>query len=181
MDHFAPESVDHIGPESVVQYDRNIHHTEGWTYNLLAAEDGGFLLSGTGFGPPLDEWGHPNQNFWALKLDSMGCLIPGCDSLDVSIFELPYDEAGLLIYPNPVSSEAIIQITFHNPQELNHLEIKLFDISGRFVLLQTVGDVEIDGDKVRFGFQRGNLLGGIYLMQINSGGELVGGGKVILR
>ncbi|MBK7036838.1 MAG: hypothetical protein IPH42_11020 [Bacteroidetes bacterium] len=27
----------------------------------LKMED--FLLSGTGFGPPLDELGHPNQNF----------------------------------------------------------------------------------------------------------------------
>ncbi len=163
------------------QYATDENHTEGWTYNLLAANDGGFLLSGTGDGPPLDEWGHPNQNFWALKLDSMGCLIPGCDSLDVSVFELPSDEAGLLIYPNPVSSEAIIQITFHNPQELNQLEIKLFDMSGRCVSSQLVDDVVIDGDKMRFGFERGNLVSGIYLMEINSGGELVGGGKVVLR
>ncbi|MBK7036837.1 MAG: T9SS type A sorting domain-containing protein [Bacteroidetes bacterium] len=111
----------------------------------------------------------------------MGCLIPGCDSLDVAIFEMPSDEAGLLIYPNPVSAEAIVQITFNNPQELNQLEIKLFDMSGRCVSSQPVDDVEIDGDKIRFGFQRGNLVSGIYLVEINSGGELVGGGKVVLR
>lgn len=69
-------------------------------------------------------------------------------------FELPTDEVGLLIYPNPVSSEAIIQITFNNPQELKPLEIKLFDISGRCVSSQPVDDVVIDGDKIRFGFQR---------------------------
>ena len=54
-------------------------------------------------------------------------------------------------------------------------------MSGRCVSSQPVDDVVIDGDKVRFGFQRGNLVAGIYLMQINSGGDLVGGGKVVLR
>ena len=111
----------------------------------------------------------------------MGCLIPGCDSLDVAIFDLPSDEAGILIYPNPVSSEAIVQITFNNPQELNQLEIKLFDMSGRCVLSQPVDVVVIDGDKVRFGFERGNLVAGIYLMQINCGGDLIGVGELILR
>ncbi len=70
-------------------------------WNVIETSDGGILCSGHTIPDSIAV-----QNFWLVKLDSMGCLTPGCDSTMVStdpIILEPSDQ--LLVYPNPSSGQ----------------------------------------------------------------------------
>jgi hypothetical protein len=63
-------------------------------YDLKQTSDGGFIIAGqaTGAAPP----GEPPSQAWLLKLDSFGCLIPGCQWQDtVTVSEQPGKAAQL--------------------------------------------------------------------------------------
>jgi len=154
-------------------YDDNI------IYDVDFSNDGGFILVGSAFGEEELE----GQNFWALKLDSMGCLIPGCDTLDIPIIELPFDQAGILIYPNPVHKEAIIQLTLDHYFNYKDLQIQITDIAGQMVrkIYISNSNIVIDDNTIRFSFQRELIPDGIYLLNIYSEGNILGCGKIILQ
>ena len=49
-------------------------------YDLKQTSDGGFIIVGKAVGAAPD--GEPTSQAWLLKLDSFGCLIPGCQAND---------------------------------------------------------------------------------------------------
>ncbi|MFI5171819.1 MAG: T9SS type A sorting domain-containing protein [Chitinophagales bacterium] len=148
-------------------------------HDMALTNDGGLIITGAAYSDNEIE----DQNFWVLKLDSMGCLIPGCDTIGDAIMELPFEKAGILIFPNPVKEEAIIQITFDSSPAINTLSFQLTDILGKSVMESEIGnsDLHIDGNKVRFSFHRKLIPAGIYLLNIYSNDILIGSEKVILK
>lgn len=146
--------------------------------DIQIGSEGEIILVGAGFG----ESDMEDQNFWLLKLDSMGCLVPGCDTLSDAILEFFLDETAIIVYPNPTSTESIVQVTLYEPTYLNEpLEILLMDISGGIIFKNKVHSFNIDGNKIRFPFQCNNLMPGIYLIQINCGNKLFGIEKVVIK
>lgn len=71
-------------------------------YNLLATEDGGFLLSGQAVN---DTTG--SQDAWLLKVDSVGCAYPNCT---VGVNELEPTEIVVDVWPNPATSVIHLEI-----------------------------------------------------------------------
>lgn len=94
-------------------------------HDIAICNDGGIIISGAAYSNDLSE----DQNFWALKLDSMGCLTPGCDTLDIAIMELPFDE-DIVIYPNPAKDLFIIQ---SGSNFTNDVLVRVLNISGQLV------------------------------------------------
>ena len=154
-------------------YDDNI------LYDIDFSNDGGIILAGSAFGEEALE----GQNFWALKLDSLGCLMPGCDTLNDPIMELYFDKPGILVYPNPVHEEAIIQITNNNILEFNTIELQLTDITGKIVIQNNISKASLifEGNQLRFSFQRNLIPNGIYFLNIYSQNILLGAEKIILQ
>jgi len=73
-------------------------------FNILVTSDGGILCNGTTYGNDTTR-----QNAWIVKLDSLGCLSPGCDT-GVDVFELPIGNATpFILAPNPTSGVFQIQ------------------------------------------------------------------------
>ncbi len=97
-------------PDSI-EYEHHIH-------DLQATPDGGYFMSGytldraAGATPP-------RQRAWFIKVDSEGCLIPGCGLVDT---ESPNEEGpALLIYPNPADQYLNIYLGDNGGQEWTFL------------------------------------------------------------
>lgn len=91
---------------------------------VLHTSDNGFLIAGSDFGEPLTATGFPQQNMWLLKLDSAGCLVPGCDSLDIAIHQIQ-NTSDALVY----SYEKNIYI---KTNEIN-TAVRIFDATGKLI------------------------------------------------
>ena len=126
--------------------------------------NGEIVLLGAGFSENAIE----NQNFWLLKLDSMGCLIPGCDTMDISVMDLTFDDPGILVFPNPVAEQAIVQISSNttiSQQEINYRIVNLNGLTVQSTWLPSFA-VHTDGGKLRFPLHLEQIPAGIYLMQV---------------
>lgn len=98
--------------------------------DLKACPDGGFIFCGEATDLREDEFGNNldtvPQCGWLVKVDSMGCLIPGCS---VGILE-PDQPVNFLIYPNPVDDLLNIYLeTASDPKGL----FRILDSTGKIV------------------------------------------------
>ncbi|MDO8366652.1 MAG: T9SS type A sorting domain-containing protein [Saprospiraceae bacterium] len=97
-------------------------------YEGVEMPDHGFALCGTAFGPLEDS---TYQNGWVIRVDSLGCLEPGCQ-LSSAIEDLPAAEQdiGITLSPNPTSGQARLALT-HEGAVL--LGVRVLDMQGRVV------------------------------------------------
>src|SRR5688500_13670009 len=75
------------------------------------AENGGLILTGFIWDTVSNQIPDvSNVNIWLVKLDSLGCLEPGCSDLQIVVSErnLPDRNDQFLIYPNPAQNELYI-------------------------------------------------------------------------
>ncbi len=75
---------DSIWMRSYYYQDTLITTGQGRFYDVLPTQDGGYIAAGSAYNPA----GAPyppgySQDTWVVKLDSMGCLVPGCDGVGV--------------------------------------------------------------------------------------------------
>ena len=68
------------------------------------------------------------QNAWLVKLDSMGCLEPGC--WEVGIEDAKENELGVKVFPNPAGE----WVNFKLPGNSGEITLEVFSISGQRVL-----------------------------------------------
>ena len=108
------------------------HHLE----SIVSTPDGGFAAAGWLSGSPPDTG---LQDVWVIKVDSFGCLTPGCQLTSVPKIESSI--AQLKIYPNPATEEVHFDIT-PNLQNHRKYELKLYDMVGELVLTQTLHPYE---------------------------------------
>ncbi|HTO15676.1 MAG TPA: T9SS type A sorting domain-containing protein [Edaphocola sp.] len=99
-----------------------IPHAHDYLYNAVPLPDGGFIASGSTMIKDSTWWnnGEPiyamRQSGWVVKLDSMGCLGPGCpemlaDYIDSMKNPKPPIEhlTEITLYPNPGGNQAILE------------------------------------------------------------------------
>ena len=120
---------------------------------------GGYLCTGWMHGFPVLGDSIPDQDAWLLAVDSMGCLVPGCDTLDNAISEI--NPIEFLVYPNP--ADQFINIAFSKLESLNNAEIKLYNMQGRLIK-QTL----LRHNQATYMFDSSMLENGPYLMSIES-------------
>jgi hypothetical protein len=95
-------------------------------YDVAEMPDKGFVLCGRAFGPLEDS---TNQNAWIIRVDSLGCLEPGCDTVFTAVHDSPKEsDAGMLLSPNPASREVRLALT--DPEAML-LGARLLDMQGR--------------------------------------------------
>ncbi|MEM6396069.1 MAG: T9SS type A sorting domain-containing protein [Bacteroidota bacterium] len=96
------------------------------------------------------------------------------DFISTSIFEWSPRATELRVYPNPTQGPAWIEL----PDAIfgQELEVTVIDMLGRQQLLYTYGPTT-----ERPGIDLGQLAQGWYVLQLRSGGELLGVGRVLLE
>lgn len=152
----------------------NIYPEIPW--DIEPTSDGGMVLTGETWNrdtiPPISD-----VNMWLLKLDSMGCLVPGCQY--VGINEIAYGlEHALRVWPNPSSGR--INLALDLPEGLpleGHLLLQVFDARGRLVVRRDLGDqlartitLDLTGQP-----------SGLYTAHISDAQRILNGAKIILE
>ena len=128
-------------------------------YDLKPTPDGGFVTVSEIHG----NWGtgEPQLQAWLLKLDSFGCLIPGCQANDtVSVTATAPEQAKveLAIYPNPTTDYLNFQL--RTPQPLARARFRILDAAGR-----TVKDFSSDSPKDTYIVPVWDWAPGVYFLQ----------------
>lgn len=116
--------IDPIG--NTIWYRKYSQTENNWCffYDVIQTNDGGFFLTGSLY----PEVGL-TQDIWGIKLDDMGCLIPGCDTVQ-HVFSTDAG-VGFSIFPNPTTQ--FINVYVSSPNPLDHIVFELSDLQGRIV------------------------------------------------
>ncbi len=116
----------------------NYHDTNKFEGTPLATSDGGYIATGyahTTTGRPY------NQNSWVLKVDSLGCVVPGCDEdIITDVEELDHEPSEITAFPNPTTDQLTIELTRAEPI----LGYKLLTASGSVVMDMQFTDPQSD-------------------------------------
>lgn len=136
-------------------------------YNILQTRNNGYILEG--FAAPPGSHGSP----WVIITDSMGCLIPGCDTLTaIDIKASLDDKVGLAVYPNPAGNMAYILIKTDNEEP--DLSFKIYTATGQLIATQTHATTD-----VTYLVNTSNFAKGVYLVDVMSGGKMVAERKLV--
>jgi len=156
---------------------------ESYIWDVTETTIGELICVGTGAGEPLQESGFLSQNFWLLKLDSLGCLEPGCDTSETINPNPNIKNQALTIYPNPFLSDGTIQINldFLDLLNITYFEVELTDLSGKLLNEFTIDQFHwsIADNCISIPISRGNAANGIYFVSIKTATKLIGNLKVI--
>lgn len=164
-----------LDSNGTVLWERNYANVTGshnYLYDFQKMPDGGFICSGMG-GDTID--GVIQSMCWLLRLDSMGCLIPGCD--EVSVPDIAVNsETYLSIYPNPFGDAATVEV--HVPQDFTingtqALRLDIYDMQGRLIDGYSNIYPSNPGETIRFKMYRNTMTAGNYLATLKYGDEVL--------
>ncbi len=110
--------------------DTSTYHPQHYFYNMDLTSDGGAVMCGMTINNPLPQ----KNDFWVVKVDSLGCADTSCTTVGVDEFEFQ-KENQLIIYPNP--NNGTFSVAYYYPQNKNDI-FEVFDINGRRVFSQSL-------------------------------------------
>jgi len=144
-------------------------------YDLEQTWDKGFVLIGSAF--------DSTQDAWLVKVDSMGCLVAGCDTMGNSIISLnfPPNQYSIKVSPNPFKYSTTLEVQYDFIKPNNQIELVIYDIFGRISKKMTTNTTQ-------FTIHRDNMLSGIYFYQVkieqnelSSSWKVINTGKLIVE
>ncbi len=138
------------------------------------SNDGGFILTGETNGPA-----PPNSHrLWLLKLDSVGCLVPGCNTVGVEEFESELQSA-LQISPNPASEQVTVDLALPEGYQLEGtVQLMLLDVQGKEVLRRTI---RASVAQLRTNVDLSAYPSGLYYVHLRDDRKWLAGGKVLVE
>lgn len=111
--------------------------------------------------PEFEGGGH----IWILYLDSLGCLVPGCQNT-TAIEEIPSSSLDVRVYPNPVR-QGPLAVYIGEQSPLGDLAFTLLDLQGREVLRQR----SRHQGPATYLLDLPRLRAGIYILQVSGSGR----------
>jgi len=148
---------------------------QGETFGLrhiIPTIDGGYIATGTITNFMTGVWESHN---WLLKLDSLGCLQPGCGSLNyiTDTEEVVFLKGkDIKIYPNPASEYVQVEL----PADFD------FGQNTCAVLVSNTGGI-VRQEKISASNNQLNLSGitsGMYYLMIRRGNEIIGSKRITI-
>ncbi|MCB0766966.1 MAG: T9SS type A sorting domain-containing protein [Flavobacteriales bacterium] len=142
-------------------------------YDVKPTSDGGFILTGETNGPA-----PPNSHrLWLVKLDSMGCLVPGCHTVGVQEFESQLQSA-LKVSPNPANERVQVSLALPEGYRLEGaVQALLLDAQGKEVLR---AQVPTNTTELRGQLDVSGLPSGLYYLHLRDATKWLAGGKVVV-
>jgi hypothetical protein len=148
---------------------RRYTHTDGidcWFNDVTPTSDGGYILTGLLGG---DQDLGIEQDMWAMKVDSFGCLVPGCQFVHVD----ENNPAALSVYPNPCDDFINVYVESLN---LDQCELQLYDTQGKLVR-----NAAVNNSGSTWIIESSTLPEGLYVLQLHAGGRMVASERVVVR
>jgi len=140
-------------------------------WDIRPTTDNGYILCGSAW--------DSTQDAWLLKVDSMGCLIPGCDTIVTGTEQVILYPGEMHIYPNPISNHGWIEAIIPPKHKNDECYVQLIDIHGREVRRVPLYPDNLGRTRVRI--DRNNLGAGMYFYRLVAGGESLYSGKVVMQ
>jgi hypothetical protein len=155
--------------DRVITYQQEGSHSTG-SGKKIPYEGGFYWLAGSTY--PYND----KQYGWLVKLDSLGCPFPGCDTITVHVENIPPVEVkgSIVAIPNPFAQHLTLRYAF--PNHIRNPIVYVKDMVGRTVSkvaingMAPVGDVFIDSS---------SWAPGLYSIQIFSEGQVICSAKAI--
>ncbi|MBK9274696.1 MAG: hypothetical protein IPM49_09175 [Flavobacteriales bacterium] len=145
-----------------------------YTYDVRRTLDGGFILAGTAFDSAL-----VSQDAWLVKVDSFGCLVPGCQVFDGVQEQVTDLRDALRLWPNPVHAQGQLHVAIDLPAGFalrGPLRLALTDAAGRLVQEHALPD-----GVSAFSFPVSSLPSGLYHVHLLDATRWLSGGKVVVE
>lgn len=143
-------------------YPNNTVREDFKPYDITTTPGGDYILTGEYISQPGNVFKNGCQLATIIKVDSFGCLEPGCQKNDTIIAVKTIQKNGFKIYPNPNNGNFTLEI--ENPAK--GVSIEIYDILGN--LVKRV----IPNRSDKFYPIDANLTGGIYVVRIEQMGEI---------
>ncbi len=173
------DTGDSLWMRTFYYHDSLVNYGWGYLYDVVSTLDGGFIACGTSHG----EVGAPlpagySQDVWIVKVDSLGCIEPGCNipmGISTQITNL---RGALAIAPNPVASggEVSVQVTLPESLRKEALRLSVVSADGKLITEQILSSRTSAVALPTSGFA-----GGLYHLHLISGGTWVAGAKLIIE
>lgn len=167
---------------------RYYHYTDSlWTEgkgafrDVIPTNDGGFIAVGAAYGS-----NNPNdtaiysQDTWVVKVDSMGCLVPGCHIV-TSIESLNTNYQDIItVFPNPVRSNGTVSLSLDLPGPASrssnaNLRLTVVNSTGQVVHEQVIPP--IDRSPITISAPRE---AGVYYLHLASEERWISGAKLVV-
>jgi len=170
------DNGDSLWMRSYFYYDSLMNDGMGNFFDAVPAGDGGFIACGhtqhTYAGPdPYD-----SRDIWVMKVDSLGCIIPGCDDFNVTITEQVTNlKEALTVAPNPAQGSTTVKVTLPAGSLFSKdLRLRLVSAQGQEVLVQkaAVGENAL--------LLQGHAAG-IYYVHLTSGSTWLSGARLVVE
>jgi len=176
----AASNGDSLWMRTYSYHDSIIDQGEGRFWDVLPTEDGGFIAAGFANAPFNGPYppGY-SQDSWVVKVDSMGCIVPGCDG--VGIVEQVTNLSGALkVYPNPVSANGQVTLELSLPASMplnSPLRLVLTSMQG-----QVVKELALSAQHdQRVVLDVGGLAAGLYSVHVADGGRWLTGVRLVVE
>ncbi len=142
-------------------------------WDVKRTSDGGLVLTGE-----TNSDDYPYAQLWLLKLDSMGCLVPGCGSVGVEEYTDLFN-GKLVVAPNPANEMVSVALDLTEGVDVDgQVRVVLLDASGRLVLEQTV---QQNLNQLRATLDVSALLAGTYYLHLRDAKRWLAGSKVVVE
>jgi len=128
--------------------------TDNYLFDVAETTDGSLVA--TGWVSPADG---STQDVWIIKVDSMGCIVGGCNST-VDVSNVDIDESTFNLYPNPANDFIDIETDFKN------CYFSVFDVTGKLMLRKNIYQ-----NKTRIDLS--NYANGFYFIQLQSDDRMI--------
>ena len=160
-------------------HDSTVTDCEGTLRDVQATPDGGFVAVGTTYGaisgpnPP-----GLSQDVWVVKVDSLGCIEPGCNTPMGITTQITNLKDALAVYPNPVSRGASVTVHVNLPEDLRKdpVQITVVNADGRLVEQRN-----LTPHTEQFTLHTSAYSSGLYHLHLTSGTTWLSGAKLVVE
>ncbi len=171
------DNGDSLWMRTYFYYDSTTTDVVGDFKDVVPTLDGGFIACGTSYNPYNQAYPPgTSQDVWIVKVDSLGCIIPGCDDFSTVITVQATNLKGALrVYPNPAYGNTTVNVTLpRSTPFLGELRLRMVSAHGQEVIDQQA----VQGENQ---LSLRDLAGGVYYVHLTIGSTWLSGTKLIVE
>jgi hypothetical protein len=159
-------------PDGQLLWERKYYNTSdfpaqtNYLYDFVELSDGNIIA----IGERIDYHTSYPQRGWMLRLDSYGCLVPGCEN--VGIDNENDERNNLSVFPNPTND--VFSAYFNAIDNSKAYTLSLYSLEGRQI--EQLGNLS---NGTTYSFDLSNYSSGVYFLQLKSNNHLISSHKII--
>jgi len=169
---------DSIWMRQYVYADSVWNEGKGALGDVISTPDNGFIAVGVALPSSNDPNDPPmySQDIWVVKVESMGCLLPGCHIVTGIENQVTNYKDALKVWPNPSPSGGQVQLKWELPEAARSksTELSLVSTTGQLMFSQPI---DLEQESIQLDVQ--DLKPGMYFIHLVQEGTWISGAKLL--